>query len=213
MKAYSGIIRRPRISKELLLHAAYYLFLAAGTFQLGYATYVVLDARAYQAIEKSKFDAMRLAQGPRVLAEGDVIGEMKIPRLALETILVQGESPKVLRRAVGHIPETALPGEPGDVALAGHRDSFFRPLRNIQPGDAISIKTLDGEFEYQVEWTRVVLPSDGHILQPSSENTLTLVTCFPFYYVGPAPKRFIVRARQIGRLPEQSAIAESPLHY
>jgi len=213
VKAYSGIICRPRKSKEFFLRAAYYLFLAGGTFQLGYATYVVLDAQAYQAIEKSRFDAMRPAQGPRVLAEGDVIGEMKISRLALETILVQGESPKVLRRAVGHIPETALPGEPGDVALAGHRDSFFRPLRNIQPGDAISIKTLDGEFEYQVEWTRVVLPSDVRVLAPSSENTLTLVTCFPFYYVGPAPKRFIVRARQIGRLPEQSPIAEAPPHF
>ncbi|MFZ3201800.1 MAG: class D sortase [Candidatus Acidiferrales bacterium] len=213
MKACSGIIRRPRKSKKLFLRAAYYLFLAGGICGLGYAAYVVVDAQAYQAIEKSRFDTMRPAQGPRVVAEGDVIGEMKIPRLELETILVQGESPKILRRAVGHLPETALPGEPGDVALVGHRDSFFRPLRNIQLGDAITIKTLDGEFEYQVERTEVVLPSDVQVLQPSSENTLTLVTCFPFYYVGPAPKRFIVRARQIGRLPEQSPTTEAPLHF
>lgn len=213
MNARRSIASRPRKSSALLLRAAYYLFLAGGICGLGYAAYVVVDAQAYQAIEKSKFEKMRPAQGPRVLAEGDVIGEMEIPRLALETILVQGESPKILRRAVGHLPETALPGEPGDVTLAGHRDSFFRPLRNVQAGDAITIKTLDGEFQYQVEWTRVVLPSDNHILQPSSENTLTLVTCFPFYYVGPAPKRFIVRARQIGRLPEQSPTAEVPLHF
>jgi len=213
VNARRSIASRPRKSSALLLRAAYYLFLAGGICGLGYAAYVVVDAQAYQAIEKSKFEKMRPAQGPRVLAEGDVIGEMEIPRLALETILVQGESPKILRRAVGHLPETALPGEPGDVTLAGHRDSFFRPLRNVQAGDAITIKTLDGEFQYQVEWTRVVLPSDNHILQPSSENTLTLVTCFPFYYVGPAPKRFIVRARQIGRLPEQSPTAEVPLHF
>ncbi len=86
-------------------------------------------------------------------------------------------------------------------------------MRNIQPGDAITIKTLDGEFQYQVEWTEVVWPSDVHVLQPSGENTLTLVTCFPFYYVGPAPKRFIVRARQVGPLPEQSSTAEAPLRF
>lgn len=213
MNARGPIASRPRKSSALLLRAAYYLFLAGGICGLGYAAYVVVDAQAYQAIEKSRFEKMRPAQGPRVLSEGDVIGEMEIPRLALETILVQGESPKILRRAVGHLPETALPGEPGDVTLAGHRDSFFRPLRNVQAGDAITIKTLDGEFEYQVEWTRVVLPGDVQVLRPSSENTLTLVTCFPFYYVGPAPKRFIVRARQIGRLPEQSPTAEVPLHF
>jgi sortase A len=145
------------------------------------------------------------------VGEGDVIGEMEIPRLDLKTIVVQGESPKVLRRAVGHLPETALPGNSGNVALAGHRDSFFRPLRNIQLGDAITIKTPDGEFEYQVESTEIVWPSDVEVLKPSSENTLTLVTCFPFYYVGAAPKRFIVHARQVGRIPAQSPAAETPL--
>jgi sortase A len=148
-----------------------------------------------------------------MVADGEVIGEMRIPRLELKAIIVQGESSKVLRRAVGHLVKTALPGEPGNVALAGHRDTFFRPLRGIQLGDAITIKTPEGEFEYQVESTEVVLPSDIQVLQPSGENTLTLVTCFPFYFVGAAPKRFIVRARQIGRLPAQSPIAEAPLHF
>jgi sortase A len=190
------------------VRAAYCIFLAFGIFALGYAAYVVVDARAYQAIEESRLSDVRPNQGPRVVAEGDMIGEMKIPRLELKTIVVEGESSKVLRRAVGHLPETALPGMPGNVVLAGHRDSFFRPLRRIQTGDAITIQTLDGEFEYRVQSTEVVLPSDVQILQPSSENTLTLVTCFPFYYVGAAPKRFIVHARQIGRVPSQSSIAE-----
>lgn len=213
MNARGSIASRPRKSRARLLRAAYYLFLAGGILGLGYAIYVVVDAQAFQAIEELRLPNMRPTQGPRVVAEGDVIGEMKIPRLELKTIVVQGESPKVLRRAAGHLPETALPGEPGNVVLAGHRDSFFRPLRSIQLGDAITIKTLDGEFEYQVESTEVVLPSDVRVLQPSSENTLTLVTCFPFYYVGAAPKRFIVRAREIGRLPAQSPIAEAPFHF
>jgi len=194
------------------LRAAYYIFLTGGILGLGYATYVVVDARVYQAIEESRLPDIRPAQGPRIVVEGDVIGEMEVPRLGLKTIFVQGDSPRILRRAVGHLPETALPGEAGNVALAGHRDTVFRPLRGIQPGDAIMIKTPDGEFEYRVESTQVVLPNDVQVLQPSSENTLTLVTCFPFYYVGPAPKRFIVRARQIGRPPAQSSIAEALPH-
>lgn len=213
MNARGSIASRPTKSRTLLLRAAYYVFLVGGILGLGYAAYVVVDARAYQAVEESRLSHMSPTQGPRVVAEGDVIGEMKVPRLDLKTIIAQGESPKVLRRAVGHLPKTALPGEPGNVALAGHRDSFFRSLRGIQLGDAITIKTPDGEFDYQVESTDVVLPSDVQVLQPSNENTLTLVTCFPFYYVGAAPKRFIVRARQIGRVPAQSSVAETPYHY
>jgi sortase A len=198
------------------------LFLTAGILGVGYAVYTVVDSQVYQAIEASRLPNMLPTKAPeplterpepRVVGDGDVIGEMEIPRLDLKTIVVQGESPKVLRRAVGHLPETALPGNSGNVALAGHRDSFFRPLRNIQLGDAITIKTPDGEFEYQVESTEIVWPSDVEVLKPSSENTLTLVTCFPFYYVGAAPKRFIVHARQVGRIPAQSPAAETPLQY
>jgi sortase A len=153
------------------------------------------------------------AQVPRVVANGDLIGEMTIPRLELNTIVAQGESSKILRRAVGHVPGTAMPGQPGNVALAGHRDSFFRSLRGIQLGDAITIKTPDREFKYQVESIEIVLPTDVQVLQPLRGNVLTLVTCFPFYYVGAAPKRFIVRARQIDPLPAESPLAEAPLPY
>jgi sortase A len=128
---------------------------------------------------------------------------MEIPRLGLKVIVVQGDSPRILRRAVGHIRETALPGESGNVALTGHRDTFFRPLRNIRSGDEITFKTVDAEVHYQVKSTAIVPPSDISVLQPTSEPTLTLITCFPFYYVGAAPNRFIVRARQIGSLPDQ----------
>ncbi len=212
MNARVSIERKPRKAGTLLARLASYFFLAAGIWGLGYATYVVVDAQTYQATEEMRLPTMPPAEGPRVVADGDVIGEMSIPRLELKTIVVQGESSKVLRHAVGHLLATPLPGEPGNVALAGHRDSYFRPLRNIQPGDVITIKTPDAEFEYQVESTEVVLPSDVQVLQPTAENSLTLVTCFPFYYIGPAPKRFIVHARQIGQLHEQPPIGEAPLH-
>jgi sortase A len=193
----------------VLLRAAYYFFLTIGILAVGYVAYVVVDARAYQAIAESQLTDIRPTPQPRVVALGDVIGEMIIPRLNLKTIVVQGESSKALRRAIGHLPETPMPGEPGNVAIAGHRDTFFRPLRGIQTGDAISIKTPAGEFQYQVESTEVVLPNDVQVLKPSHGNTLTLVTCFPFYYVGSAPKRFIVHARQISPSPAQSPTAQT----
>lgn len=213
MNAPASIPKQPRNCRRRFFRAAYYFFLTAAVLALGYSTYVVVDARAYQAIERSRLSRMRPAQGVRVVEEGDVIGEMSIPRLGLKTIVAQGDSSKVLRRAVGHLRETPLPGEPGNVALAGHRDGFFRPLRNIRLGDRISLNTLDGEFLYQVESTEVVGPSEVRVLQSSRENTLTLVTCFPFHYVGAAPKRFIVHARQIGRLPAESTMAEAPGHF
>jgi sortase A len=206
--AGASLAKRPRNWRRKLFFGAYYLFLTGAIVALGYSTYVVVDAGAYQAIAESRLSTMRPTQGARAVADGEVIGEMNIPRLGLKTIVAQGQSSKVLRRAVGHLSESAMPGQPGNVTLAGHRDTFFRPLRKIQPGDAISFNTADGEFIYQVESTEVVLPSDVAVLQPSRENTLTLVTCFPFYYVGSAPKRFIVRARQIGRLPAESPVAQ-----
>ena len=102
-----------------------------------------------------------------------------------------------MRRAVSHIPQTALPGEQGNVALAGHRDTFFRPPRNIRMGDAITFKTPDGAFQYVVESTAVVAASQVGVLASSDGRTLTLITCFPFDYLGSAPDRFVVRAREL----------------
>jgi len=199
MNPHSGETNNTRKTLALILSAAYYLFLMSGILAFVYTAYTIADAHVYQAVEKTRFENVKGSRSdePRHVVEGDVIGKMEIPRLGLQTIVVQGDSAKILRRAVGHIVETALPGKPGNVTLAGHRDTFFRPLRYIRQGDAITLKTLEGDFQYQVESTAVVPPSDIQVLQPSGERTLTLITCFPFYYVGSAPNRFVVRARQI----------------
>ena len=198
-----GPANNARRLRTVVLRAAYYLFLAIGIVGLMYVGYLLADARAYQEREQNAFEQPRVqnvsrTEEPHPVGEDAVIGEMVIPRLGLKVIVVQGDSPSILRRAVGHIFQTALPGQPGNVALTGHRDTFFRPLRNIRPGDAITFKTLSGEFQYQVESTSVVPPSDVSVLDPSSGRTLTLITCFPFYFVGAAPNRFVVRARQVG---------------
>jgi sortase A len=199
----SELVAAPLIEfrREVVMYryAARVLF-AAGLLALGYAAYVVADAKAFQAIEQQRFEHAREgAVAAPALVDGGSIGEIQIPRLGLAAVVVQGDSAAILRRAVGHLAGTALPGESGNVVLAGHRDTFFRPLKQVHAGDAITLKTRAGDFEYLVESTAVVRPADVRVLQPTRTRTLTLITCFPFSYLGPAPDRFIVRARQTGR--------------
>jgi sortase A len=169
---------------------------------LGYVGFGLLDRYWYQGVETFKFESTGAPAPPRrtgeaSIADGGVIGEIEVPRLGLKAIVVQGDSANLLELAVGHIPETALPGEVGNVALAGHRDGLFRPLRDVRRGDSVILRTTDREFQYQVEWTAVMPPTAVRVIQPTSEPALTLVTCFPFSYFGAAPERFIVRARKI----------------
>lgn len=133
----------------------------------------------------------------RVLAPGDRVGRINIPRLGIKAIILEGTSTRCLRRAVGHIEGTPFPGEGGNTGLAGHRDTFFRALRKIRDGDKIVLETLDGTFEYIVESMRIVKPQHVEVLGATAAPALTLVTCYPFNYIGSAPKRFIVRARQV----------------
>lgn len=103
----------------------------------------------------------------------------------------------MLRLGAGHIEGTPLPGEPGNSGIAGHRDTFFRELKDIRRNDEIQIQTATGLLRYEVDWVKVVEPNDTTVLEPSTaESTLTLVTCYPFYFVGPAPNRFVVHARK-----------------
>jgi sortase A len=198
MNVPRSAMQKRRRTNVFVVRGAAYVFLMFGIAALGYAGYVLVDAHRYQAHEKSRFENVSRSDGPHPVTQGGVIGEMDIPRLGFATMVVQGDSPRILLRAVGHMPESPLPWESGNVALAGHRDSFFRPLRNIRSGDAITLKTVNGDFQYEVESTEVVPASDVHVLDASSGRTLTLVTCFPFYYVGSAPDRFVVRARAVG---------------
>jgi sortase A len=127
-------------------------------------------------------------------AIGSEIGVLKIQRLKMDLAVVEGADDSQLKVAPGHIPGTALPGDGRNVGIAGHRDSFFRPLRLIHIGDEIQMVTPRGEFRYQVDATEIVDPSDIEVLRPSNSEKLTLITCYPFYYIGAAPKRFIVHA-------------------
>lgn len=126
-----------------------------------------------------------------------LIGRVEVPRLGISAIMMEGTNAAILRRAVGHIRGTALPGQRGNVVISGHRDTFFRPLRNVAAGDIISLTTTAGEYRYRVVATSVVAPDDVGVLAQGAGETLTLVTCYPFYFVGPAPNRFIVTAERV----------------
>jgi sortase A len=182
------------------LSFACYLFFGIGLLALGYSGFVFADSHVYQALQAKKFTQARPLSEPHIALQGEVLGELLVPRLGLKVIVVQGDSAANLRRAVGHVFTSPLPGDWGNVALAGHRDTFFRPLRSTRVGDEIDFMTPQGSFLYVVDSIQVVAPNDMEVLEPTTGRHLTLITCYPFYFVGPAPKRFIVRAHEVGNI-------------
>ena len=126
-----------------------------------------------------------------------LIGELDIPRLGLSTAVLAGDDQEVLDSAIGYLRDSAFPWEEGNSVLAGHRDRLFRPLAQIRIGDDIWLSTRHGDFQYRVIRTLVVNPRDVWVLDPSPDVNLTLITCYPFVYVGHAPQRFVVRAQKI----------------
>jgi sortase A len=131
---------------------------------------------------------------------GELIGKIEIPRLHVSVMVLEGTAPGILRIAAGHINGTALPGSTGNIGIVAHRDTFFRPLREIGPQDLIVVTTSNGTFQYVVDGLEIVDPHHVEVLDQRTVPELTLVTCYPFTFVGPAPKRLIVHAHQ--RRPE-----------
>jgi sortase A len=130
-------------------------------------------------------------------ARGEIVGRIVIPRIGVSAMVQEGVDKKTLSRAVGHVPSTSLPGQGGNVALAAHRDTHFRPVKNLKVGDRIELETAGATYKYRVDKMWVVTPKDVSVLKPTASPALTLITCYPFQYVGNAPKRYIVRATQL----------------
>ncbi len=135
--------------------------------------------------------------GPTSLATGEPIGTLEIVRVGLSGIVVEGDDSSVLDRAIGHLPDTPLPWHAGNSALAAHRDALFRPLRSVRFGDILRLKTPHGDFDYRVRDILIVKPEDLWVIDPTPVSMLTLISCYPFTYIGNAPERFIVRAERI----------------
>jgi LPXTG-site transpeptidase (sortase) family protein len=152
---------------------------------------------------------------PPIIGRGAAIAALSIPRVELSAVVLHGSDEQTLRRGPGHLEGTAMPGHVGNVVIAGHRDSFFRPLRKIRLGDDLFLDTPHGRLQYRVTWLRVVQPRDLSVIAPTDEEVLTLITCYPFWLLGNAPDRFVVRATRVGGAPAmavaQLASATPPL--
>ena len=152
--------------------------------------------RQYQRALREAAQSQPLVPAPVLI--GQAIGWLEIPRIGVSAAVVHGDSDALLKTAIGHLPDTPLPWREGNSALAAHRDTFFRPLRDVRPGDLVRFETPSGELNYRVTETFVVDPEDVWVLDSTGTAMLTLITCYPFNFVGEAPQRFIVRAERVG---------------
>jgi len=182
--------RLPLVERALFALAAILL----GWYVVEHAVTAYQQAAASRELESVYVAVPKPATAVTRLATGSLIGRLEIPRVGVSAMVREGDDTATLRHAVGHIPDTELPGAAGNAGLAGHRDSFFRGLKNIRAGDEVKVTTPTGVLRYTVQRTTIVDPDDVSVLSPTSRPTLTLVTCYPFYYIGAAPRRFIVQA-------------------
>ncbi len=213
--------------RKLLLIVSQYVFWILAIACIGSWAYSSVARVSYQAYESRTFDqaagsgapldrsapAVELRSSDGIASMGrmarapalqppfstEIIGRLSVPRLQFSAMVREGVDASTLRLAVGHIPTTALPGQTGNVGLAGHRDTFFRGLKDLKAKDAIQFSTLNGSFNYEVESLKIVEADNVGVLAPTGQNSLTMVTCYPFSYVGPAPKRFVVTAREVSQ--------------
>jgi sortase A len=199
-------------------HLARRVFSTAGILLIGFTAYTYAARNLWQAFENSRLDrglashaaepgdTRNSAEQGRETAASSVaphalIGRIVIPRLHIAAIIREGVDERTLDLAVGHIPLTVLPGQQGNVGVAAHRDTLFRNRKDIKLDDEITLTTLDNTYAYRVVSFRVVNPAETSVLKSSKdEKVLTLVTCYPFYFVGHAPRRFIVRATQLASI-------------
>ena len=175
-----------------------------GAAALAYVAATSIYATIYQGHQSRKFEAELAMRGdisrsilepPPDLQEGDLLGRIDIDHIGLSVMVLQGIEERTLIAGAGHVPGTSLPGSEGNVVIAAHRDTFFRKLEKILPGDRIRVATFRGTYEYIVASVETVDPADTQVMESRDYRELTLITCFPFYFVGAAPRRFIVHAR------------------
>jgi sortase A len=178
----------------------------AGFLLLGSWAALTFSAQAYQdqaarvvdEWKDSRTPAQSAAYGRRVEAlKSGLVGRLEIPTAHMSVIVAEGTDDRTLDHAVGHVGGSALPGEPGNVALVGHRDTYFRGLARVRRGDEIRFVAPDGIHRYRITRTEIVSPRRVDVLDPTRTPALTLVTCFPFHVLGPAPLRFVVHAEPV----------------
>jgi sortase A len=179
-----------------------WMLLGIGIGCLSTYAYETIASQRFQAEQVAAFERASRSAAALTIRKGSLVGMLDVPRLQLSTPVIEGDDTRTLKRAVGHLPDTPTPWEDGNSAVAGHRDGLFRPLKDVRVGDEIRFRTTRDQFRYRVTKTTIVLPDDVSVLRKQGTSTLTLITCYPFYYVGAAPQRFVIHAE---RLPLETA--------
>ena len=201
-------LRLRRIPRKTVLRFTEDFLWVVALASIGFCSVAYGSAAIHQARQKAVLEALRAnSAAPASLASASqasdskvannvLLGLIEIPRLDTASIVEEGVETSTLWKAVGHIPGTALPGERGNAVLAAHRDTYFSGLGDLKVGDLVSFKSPTATYSYRVESTRIVEPDDTQVLAASNEPILTLVTCYPFHYIGNAPQRYVVTARE-----------------
>jgi sortase A len=210
-------LRLRRIPRKTVLRVAGDFLWVVALASIGFCSVAYGSAAIHQARQKAVLEALRAntAAAPEPLTSATqtshskvvnnaLLGLIEIPRLDTAAIVEEGVETSTLWKAVGHIPGTALPGEWGNAVLAAHRDTYFSGLGDLKVGDLVSFKSPTATYSYRVESTRIVEPDDAEVLSASKEPILTLVTCYPFHYIGNAPQRYVVTARKEQQPESQS---------
>ena len=191
-------------SRQRTLRFFQWIFFTSASLLLAYCALVLTSIFEFQRRELHGIDSISSQPAsiaviePRSIVGLDgLVGRIEIKRIGLSTPIVEGTGSRSLLRSAGHIAGTSFPGDEGNIGIAGHRDTLFRPLRHIRLSDLITLTTHRGVYRYRVVSTKVVRPSDISVLNSDGDQFLTLVTCYPFGFIGPAPSRFIVRAERV----------------
>lgn len=180
-----------------LATALEWTLLGIGLGCLGTYGYATLDANRIQRHHTAVFERTADTRAAYIAAPGSLVGMLDVPRLRMSAPVVEGDDDGTLKASAGHLPDTPLPWQPGNSAIAGHRDGLFRPLKGVKVGDEITFRTTREALRYRVTATAIVQPDDLSVLAPRRHDALTLITCYPFYFVGAAPQRFVVHAQRV----------------
>lgn len=169
--------------------------------QAAVAEFERLQNTTVSPVDQLNWSPQRIADYQEALQQdaGDTLAVLRIPSRNIEVPVFDSTDEWALNRGSGHVTGTSLPGERGNIAIAAHRDGFFRSLENIEIGDEVELTTLEGHQTFRVSQLDIVDPLDVSVLEPTDDTMVTLITCYPFYYVGAAPDRFIVRAALINK--------------
>jgi len=206
------------MTRGVLLDWAGRGLIAAGVGAAAWCAAIIIEARFHDAVPLTApltVTQTVLPGDPKPAvapppAAGALLGRLSAPSVKLSTVVLEGSDDATLSHGSGHIEDTPFPGQPGNVGIAGHRDTTFRALRNIHVGDPLEFRTADRVYHYRISQTTIVGPDDVYVLDPTPKPALTLVTCYPFEFIGHAPHRFIVRADLVGEERAWSAVPPVP---